>query len=515
VVVSEAAAIATLPLVVRVLFIACVAMLVGNALVLILNLEIMESADSNVDHERSRSHIDLLSPFLVVDAATAEPEYLTSVVPLADLDPALVAKRRYIGRLASRALLISKDGIQVNDGLGPRVPGLEKLTRLQQTIPADGREGPDSALQGTLADRSSRRNLRDEGATTRLLEPHNPQAYGRFRSTVLVGMIVNAAAIAVLILFYLLIQRSFARQVRLDATLKSHNRNLEATVAQRARELSELSGHLIRVAEEEKARLARDLHDELGASLTAMKFDMAYVAAKLKDSAPPLADRLQRAIDTLRCTFDLKRRLVQDLWPTMLDHLGLAAAVRAHCNEFTLRTGVPCVADIAEGLNMDPGCSIALYRVVQESLTNIAKYAQASNVTVVLKREREGLTLQVSDNGIGISVDASNNKSGSYGIVGMRERISQLRGTFAISPRPEEGGTVVEAFIPLAAVRFDPERIFPVSVTLPPPAETVVLRASTSAQIRIGGNRSQSSTSRAHFKPTINDGGDRRPQELR
>jgi signal transduction histidine kinase len=321
--------------------------------------------------------------------------------------------------------------------------------------------------------------MREQGATTRLLESPNPQSHGRFRSTVLVGMIVNAAAMSVLILFYWLIQRSFARQVRVDATLKSNNRSLEATVAQRTRELSELSGHLIRVAEEEKARLARDLHDELGASLTAMKLDMAYVAGKLKDNAPPLADRLQRAIDTLRCTFDLKRRLVQDLWPTMLDNLGLAAAVRAHCNEFTARTGVPCVADIAEDLNLDPSWSIALYRVVQESLTNIAKYAQASNVNVVLKREREGLTLQVSDDGIGISVNAIS-KSGSYGVVGMRERISQLSGKFAISRRPEDGGTVVEAFIPLAAVRCNQERIFPVSVTLSPSTATVVSRVSTS-----------------------------------
>jgi signal transduction histidine kinase len=252
-------------------------------------------------------------------------------------------------------------------------------------------------------------------------------------------------------------------------------------VAQRSRELSELSGHLIRVAEEEKARLARGLHDELGASLTAMKFDMAYVAAKLKDSAPPLANRLQRAIDTLRCTFQLKQRLVQELRPTMLDHLGLAAAVRAHCNDFTLRTGVPCVADVAEDLNIDPNASIAVYRVVQESLTNIAKYAQASNVVVILQREREGLSLRVSDDGIGISVDATN-KSGSYGLVGMRERVCQLRGTFAISSPSEERGTVVEAFIPLAAVHPDQEQIVPASVTAPPSIATIVARASTSAQ---------------------------------
>jgi signal transduction histidine kinase len=262
--------------------------------------------------------------------------------------------------------------------------------------------------------------------------------------------VLDFAAIAVLILVDFLIRRSLARQVRAAAMLKSQNHSLEDVVAQRTRELSELSRHLIRVSEEEKARLARDLHDELGASLTAMKFDMAYVAAKLKDSTPALADRLQRAIDTLRSAFHLKRRLVQDLWPTMLDHLGFAAAIRAHCSDFALRTGVPCSADIAEDLDMNPGMSIALYRVVQESLTNVAKYAQASSVTVVLKREREGLALQVSDDGIGLPADATN-KSGSYGVVGMRERISQLGGKFAVSPRPEQGGTIVEAFIPLTA----------------------------------------------------------------
>jgi signal transduction histidine kinase len=436
--VSEAGAIATLPLVVKVLFIACLAMLIGNALVLILNLEISQPPDSNVDPERARNHVNLLKPFLV-DAATSPRRE-----PLAPRFP---------------ALLIPEDAL--SDGLRLRVQGLEKPTQLHQRISVNAGDGPDFAQHRMRTDRNSRGDLQDEGATARLFVSHNPQSFGRFRSTALMGMTVNAAAIVVPILFYWLIQRSFARQVKAEATLKADNRSLEATVAERTRELSQLSGHLIRVAEEEKARLARDLHDELGASLTAMKFDMAYVAARLKESAPPLAERLQRAIDTLRCTFHLKQRLVQDLWPTTLAHLGLAFTLRAHCNEFTLRTGIPCVANVAEDLNMNPDWSIALYRVVQESLTNIAKYAQASNVTVVLKREREGLTLQVSDDGIGISVDAIN-KSGSYGVVGMRERITQLRGKFVISRRSEEGGTVVEAFIPLAAVSATR------NVTLPP-----------------------------------------------
>lgn len=288
-----------------------------------------------------------------------------------------------------------------------------------------------------------------EGVATALPGSPEPQRDGPLRTAALLGLLVNAAAIAVLIVFYLLMRGSFARQAGMEAALMLHNRSLETTIAERTRDLSELSAHLIRVAEEEKARLARDLHDELGSSLTAIKLEVAYVAGKLKESASPLADRLQRAIDTLRGAFQLKRRLVEDLWPTMLEHLGLAAALRAHCSEFTLRTGIPCVVDIAEELDLESGPSIALYRVAQESLTNIAKYAQASNVTLIVKQRRGEVTLEIGDNGIGIPEHAAT-QSRSYGLVGMRERISQLGGSFAISRRPGGRGTLVEALIPLA-----------------------------------------------------------------
>jgi signal transduction histidine kinase len=223
--------------------------------------------------------------------------------------------------------------------------------------------------------------------------------------------------------------------------------DVKATLAVRTRELLELSHHLIRVAEEEKARLARNLHDELGASLTAINLDLAYVADKLNGSEPQLAKRLQHATDTLRSTIDLKRRIVQDLWPTMLDHLGLSAAILTHCKAFSLRTGLSCTVDVPEELeDIDHTCSIALFRVAQESLTNIARHAQARNVNVVLKLERGGLRLHVIDDGIGISADVMN-KPMSYGLLGMRERVSQLGGTFNIRRGAGERGTLVEAFI--------------------------------------------------------------------
>ena len=223
---------------------------------------------------------------------------------------------------------------------------------------------------------------------------------------------------------------------------------VEATLAAQTRELLELSRHLIRVAEEEKAKLARNLHDELGSSLTAINIDIDYVAERLNGSQPHLAKRLQRAADTLRSLIKLKRRLVQDLWPTMLDHFGLPAALQVHCEDFCARAGLTCTVDAPEELgDIDPARSIALYRVAQESLTNIARHAQATAVKVELKRELEGVRLQLMDDGIGIAIDAMN-KPASYGLIGMRARISQLGGMFDIRRSARTEGTLVTAFIP-------------------------------------------------------------------
>jgi signal transduction histidine kinase len=224
--------------------------------------------------------------------------------------------------------------------------------------------------------------------------------------------------------------------------------DVKATLAVRTRELLELSRHLIRVAEAEKAKLARNLHDELGASLTAINLDLAYVAEKLNGSEPQLAKRLQRATDTLHSMIDLKRRLVQDLWPTMLDHLGLPEALKTYCEQFSLRTGLTCTVDIPEELeDIDPASSIALFRVAQESLTNIARHAQARDVKIELKRKREGVRLRLIDDGIGISAEAMNGPM-SYGLLSMRVRISELGGTFNIRRRAGTRGTLVTAFIP-------------------------------------------------------------------
>ena len=144
-----------------------------------------------------------------------------------------------------------------------------------------------------------------------------------YRNAVMLGIGINLGAILVIVLFYRLIRQSFFSGVRVQRALEHANQHLESTVAMRTEQLSVLSRHLIRVAEEEKSRLARELHDEMGANLTAISIDINAVSSRLKAREPQLAAMLERARATLVDTVELKRRIVEDLRPSLIDNLGL------------------------------------------------------------------------------------------------------------------------------------------------------------------------------------------------
>lgn len=233
---------------------------------------------------------------------------------------------------------------------------------------------------------------------------------------------------------------------RTDPATSSPN-DVRNEVDPRTAELTELSQHLIRVAEEEKARLARELHDTLGSNLTAINMDLNWLNKRLPPDRPELRERLQRSLQLLAETVELKHEVIEGLRPSNLDNLGLAHAMRSHCREFTRRTGVPCDVQIQEDFDdLDPGWAIALYRIAQEALTNVTRHAAARNVRVQLVRETEGIRLRIIDDGQGMRADAASSRT-SHGLLGMRERVRQLGGS--ISFRSAEPGTVVDAFIPL------------------------------------------------------------------
>jgi len=254
-----------------------------------------------------------------------------------------------------------------------------------------------------------------------------------------------------LLLFYKMIKRAFRLRLLAERALQHTNDGLEEIVAERTGQLSVLSRHLIKVSEEEKSRLARELHDEMGANLTAIGMDLSTVAEHLRASHPELASKLGRAKRTLVDTVQLKRRIIENLRPSLLDNMGLSAALQSYCADYARITSLDCDALIdAEADAAGPMQAIALFRITQEALNNIAKYAKAHTVIVNLTQEPDGWGLEITDDGIGIPPDAMA-RSKSHGLLGMRERALLLGGTLVVERGVNGVGTCVRAMIPAAA----------------------------------------------------------------
>ena len=210
----------------------------------------------------------------------------------------------------------------------------------------------------------------------------------------------------------------------------------------RTSELRELSVYLQTVREDEKASLARELHDELGGLLTATKLDLARVRVKVAHD-PTLVERLEQANKRLNEGIALKRRVIENLRPSALTNLGLAASMRILCSESSAGLGIPIHADIDE-FNTDADTELTIYRVLQESLTNISKYAGAHEVRVRLVTFGETVQLEVTDDGKGFDLNQS--PVGKHGIAGMRFRVASLGGTLALDSAPGRGTTLVAMF---------------------------------------------------------------------
>jgi signal transduction histidine kinase len=223
---------------------------------------------------------------------------------------------------------------------------------------------------------------------------------------------------------------------------------LEREVSTRTAELSELSNYLQTVREEEKSRLSRDIHDELGGILVGAKMDVAWVADRLRGRDQEAAEKLRRALVMLDEGVEMKRRIIEELRPTLLDNLGLAAAIDWQVRQVCDRAGLQCTLNLEEAeIDLPPEVTIALYRIVQEALTNVVKYAKARHVDVELVQDAEGLSLVLQDDGIGLPAGADTNAL-SHGISGMRQRVRALGGEFNIRGKPR-AGTTLEVNIPI------------------------------------------------------------------
>jgi signal transduction histidine kinase len=229
--------------------------------------------------------------------------------------------------------------------------------------------------------------------------------------------------------------------------LENERERLEDEVARRTAELRELAQHLQGAREDERASLARELHDELGALLTAAKLDVARLRSKLGNQ-PEQMSRLAHLTQALNDGIALKRRIIEDLRPSALTNLGLTTALDILCREMADRLGLPIVTEL-ESLTLRPPADLTVYRFVQEALTNVGKYANAAEVRVRLAQQDDGVMVEVSDDGVGFDLQAS--MVGHHGLTGMRFRVESTGGRMFVGTAPGEG-TTLRATLPLSVL---------------------------------------------------------------
>ncbi|UXY17319.1 histidine kinase [Chitiniphilus purpureus] len=246
-----------------------------------------------------------------------------------------------------------------------------------------------------------------------------------------------------------LLQESLELQRTLTEELERSHINLEALVQARTAELEELAGHLQDLSEREKADLARELHDELGALLTAIRIDISWLQRTISEWPATAGTKLQRIQDNLDQGIQLKRRIMEGMRPTLLSNFGLVVTLqelvreRAALNQWELALDLP-----PEDLTLGEDLSITLFRITQEALTNASKYAQASRVMVRLAVDEANIVLTVEDDGIGMPAGTVQPPY-RHGIIGMRHRVLARKGQFAIEPVAPHG-TRVTVLIPRA-----------------------------------------------------------------
>jgi signal transduction histidine kinase len=205
-------------------------------------------------------------------------------------------------------------------------------------------------------------------------------------------------------------------------------------------ELTRLTARTNQVREEDRARFAREIRDQLGGSLALLKFDVASLTRKIKDDKT-IEDKTNSILKQLDEAMVIVQRIAMELRPSLLDHDGLPAAIEAYLDGLCPRVELDCQKDIDPKVQVGPACGIALFRILQEAFTNIIRHAKATKIIVCLKQDGSETTMVVCDNGIGMNLGRILPAS-ALGLIGMRERIRPFGGTVTFVGYPRQGTTV-------------------------------------------------------------------------
>lgn len=250
-----------------------------------------------------------------------------------------------------------------------------------------------------------------------------------------------------------------ALKTRLEDMCSLRTRQLEQEVLTRKqaesellksrKELAQLAGHLQEVREQERTRIAREIHDELGQSLTLAKLHLTRILSKLDEPKEKIESGIETVISEIECAADIARSISEELRPGMLDLVGLGQAIESYVFQVREKTGINCVLHMTNDgeFDVDERVSIAAFRIVQESLTNVLRHAEATSVDIKVLDIGNELLVIISDDGNGMDVNQTHEK-GHYGLMGMKERASLLGGHLSIDSRPGKG-VRIEAGFPL------------------------------------------------------------------
>jgi signal transduction histidine kinase len=308
-----------------------------------------------------------------------------------------------------------------------RMPGVDGFTAAKAIRKLDrSRSTPIIFLTGAYEDVSSMFRGYEAGGVDYMVKPLEPEVL-KYKVSIFVDLFDKNVALT----------REIAERRRAEEHLRKSEENLRA-----------LAARLQSVREEEWTRIAREIHDELGQSLTGLKMDLTWVAKKLSPDQRALTAKTSSMFDLIDGTIQSVRKIASRLRPEVLDELGLGPAIEWQAKDFQKRSGIRCRLSLrSDGLVLDRERSTAAFRIFQELLTNIARHANATRIDVSMQVDDGALILEVEDNGKGIEQSAMFSPK-SLGLLGMRERALPFGGRVEISGVPDQG-TKVRVSIPL------------------------------------------------------------------
>lgn len=387
----------------------------------------------------------------MLDAETGQRGYLLTgnETYLEPYDKAMAALQSHLDALRNQ-FVDSKEDLQEVALLSRQVS--RKLAEMELSLRLR-RQGNEDAWKFVLHTDMGRENMDEIRKHAHALIERSTQRIQAGQAQVIHSLMLSRIGIATvtaigLFAFFMYLRQARALQLvsqREQALLEYERDRLEGLVRERTATLSELANHLQQVREDERGHLARELHDELGALLTAAKLDVARLKSKIDTSAPDVSERLKHLTDTLNSGIALKRRIIEDLRPSSLSHLGLTAALEILTREYAQRAGIEVETNL-EAVELPSSVQLTVYRMVQEALTNIGKYAKAQKVLVSVQAHPNHVAVQVHDDGVGF--DPAGVSVASHGLAGMRHRVEAAGGRLTVHSSPGKG-TLLSAALPL------------------------------------------------------------------